>query len=149
MAPNNSRHLLPMTSVLFHNKSSSHFSLSNPANLTLVNLQEAQDTTVTALPQPPTITAINAKPAKDSLWTRFLVKFRNVLCFKHGKDEQEDKGEEEKEMCIGEPTGFKHVRTAGPRSMMGSVPVVIEEEESKWEDMRESEAGRYSMWSKR
>jgi hypothetical protein len=149
MAPNNSRHLLPMTSVLFHNKSPSHFSLSNPANLTLVNLQDAQDTTVTALPQPRTNTAVTAKPAKDSLWTRFLVKLKIVLCFKHGKDEQEDKKEEEKEMCIGEPTGSKHVRTAGPRPMVGSVPVVIEEEESEWEDMRESEAGRDSMWSKR
>ncbi|CAN9279666.1 unnamed protein product [Alternaria alternata] len=138
-----------MTSVLFHNKPSSNFSHSNPANLTLVNLQDAKDTTVTALPQPPTITAIAAKPAKDSLWTRFLVRLKIVLRFKHGKDEQEDKREEEKEMCIGEPTGFKHVRTAGPRSMMGSVPVVVEEEESEWEDMRESEAGRDSMWSKR
>jgi hypothetical protein len=72
-----------------------------------------------------------------------------VLCFKHGKDEQEDKKEEEKEMCIGGPTGFKHVRTAGPRLMIGTVPVVVEEEESEWEDMRESEAGRDSMWSKR
>ena len=72
-----------------------------------------------------------------------------MLCFKHGKDEQEDKKEEEKEMCIGEPTGSKHVRTAGPRPMVGSVPVVVEEEESEWEDMRESEAGRDSMWSKR
>ncbi|RII13653.1 hypothetical protein CUC08_Gglean004423 [Alternaria sp. MG1] len=148
MAPNNSRHLLPMTSVLFHNKSSSHFSLSDPANLTLVNLQDAQDTTVTALPQPPTITAIAAKPAKNSLWTRFLVKLKIVVGFKHGKGGQEDKKEEEKEMCIGEPTEFKHVRTAGPRPMMGSVPVVVEEEESEWEDMRESEAGD-SMWSKR
>ncbi|KAH6858732.1 hypothetical protein AA0119_g9928 [Alternaria tenuissima] len=148
MAPNNSRHLLPMNSVLFHNKSSSHFSLSDPADLTLVNLQDAQDTTVTALPQPPTNTAITAKPAKDSLWTRVLVKLKIVLCFKHGKDEQEDKKEDEKEMCIGEPTGFKHVRTAGPRPMMASVPVVVEEEESEWEDMRESEAGD-SMWSKR
>jgi hypothetical protein len=32
---------------------------------------------------------------------------------------------------------------------VGSVPVVVEEEESEWEDMRESEAGRDSMWSKR
>ncbi|CAN9267583.1 unnamed protein product [Alternaria alternata] len=149
MAPNNSRHFLLMTSVLFHDKSSSHFSHSDPTNLTLVNLQDAQDTTVTALPQPPTITAIATKPAKDSFWTRFLVKLRFVLCFKHGKGEQEDKKEEEKEMCIGEPTGFKHVRTVGPRPMMGSVPVVVEEEESEWEDMRESEAGRDSMWSKR
>ncbi|CAN9324184.1 unnamed protein product [Alternaria alternata] len=138
-----------MNSVLFHNKSSSHFSLSDPADLTLANLQDAQDTTVTALPQPPTNTAITAKPAKDSLWTRFLVKLRIVLCFKHEKDGQEDKKEEEKEMCIGEPTGFKHVRTAGPRPMIGTVPVVVEEEESEWEDMRESEAGRDSMWSKR
>ncbi|CAI9634551.1 unnamed protein product [Alternaria burnsii] len=149
MAPNNSRHLLPMNSVLFDNKSSSHFSLSDPANLTLVNLQDAQDTTVTALPQPPTNTAITAKPAEDSLWRRLLVKSKIVLCFKHGKDEQEDKKEEVKEMCIGEPTGFKHVRTARPRPMMGSIPVVVEEEESEWEDMRESEAGRDSMWSKR
>ena len=61
---------------------------------------------------------------------------------------KDDKKEDEKEMCIGEPTGFKHVRTAGPRPMMASVPVVVEEEESEWEDMRESEAGD-SMWSKR
>jgi hypothetical protein len=132
-----------MNSVLFNNNNntSSRPPPSHIANPTLANLQDAQDTSVTALPQPPAVASASAKPAKEGFWKRILAKIKKSLTFEWKRKE---KKEEEREMCIGEPTDFKHVLTSGPRPLR-TVPVVVEEEESEWEDMGESEAGRDSV----
>jgi hypothetical protein len=135
-----------MSSILFNNKTSPRPPKSHLANLTLANLQDAQDATVTALPQPPAAPTIDTKPTKDSVWKRIIAKIKNTLLSEWKRTE---KTEEENEMCISEPTGFKHVKTSGPRPLMAAIPVVVREEESDWEDMEQSEAGRDSVWIRR
>jgi hypothetical protein len=132
-----------MSSILFNNKTSPRPVKPHLANLTLSNLQDAQDATVTALPQPPSTPTVDTKPTKDGVWKRIIAKVKNMLLFEW---ERTEKIEEEKEMCISEPTGFKHVKTSGPRPLMAAIPVVVREEESDWEDMEQSEAGRDSVW---
>jgi hypothetical protein len=128
MAPNDSKHLLPMNSVLFSNNPSSHPATAHHlANPTLANLQDAQDTSVTALPQPPTTTTINAKAKKTGFWKTALAKIKNLLHL-------EKKRKEEKKLCIGEPFGFRHIETWGARPLLGATPVVVDEVESEWED---------------
>jgi hypothetical protein len=105
MAPNDSKHLLPMNSVLFSNNPSSRPATAHHlANPTLANLQDAQDTSVTALPQTPTTTTINAKAKKIGFWKTALAKIKNLLRL-------EKKRKEEKKLCIGEPFGFRHIET--------------------------------------
>jgi hypothetical protein len=84
---------------------------------TLANIREAQDTTITALPLPPVVN--EQEPPKEPLWRKFWVKMKGLLCF----------GKKEKEMCIGAPTDFKHVRTGGPMPLMGRTESGREDDE--------------------
>ncbi|KAG9186372.1 hypothetical protein G6011_02928 [Alternaria panax] len=151
MPPNDSKHHLPVSSILFNNKT---YSTAHPRNHvlahpTLADLHDAQDTTVTALPQPPTSATSIAKPNKDGFCKRILARIKVMLRLEH--EVKEVKGQDEKVrggVCIGEPTNFKHLGTAGPRPMRDSVPAVVEEE-SGWEDVGESEAGRNTVRRRR
>jgi hypothetical protein len=81
-----SRHLLPINSILFydyHDRPAPRpLSSSRPQSSTLANLQDAQDLSITALPQPPTITITTTKDnaAKESIWKRFCAVMRRWLC---------------------------------------------------------------------
>lgn len=129
MATNDSRYLLPMTSILFNDDGASRPSTSHHlANPTLANLKDAQDTSITALPQP----VVEAEVMEeDGFWKRLWAKIRNALGF--GEQEVEY---EEREMCIGEPFGFVHIGTGGNRPLLGlgGVPQIGGDEE-EWEDV--------------
>jgi hypothetical protein len=122
MAPNDSRHLLPMNSMLFKEQPSPR-PLATEYNPTLANLQEAQDTTITALPQPPSDEDV--QPTKPSLCSTLLAAIKKLWPF----------GKAEKGLSIGEPTEFQHLQTAGPRPLMGPVRVSVGEVDDDWEDM--------------
>jgi hypothetical protein len=93
---NTSRNFLPLNSMLF---TSTPNLRSLPSNPTLVNLRDAADTSVTALP--------TGKKPSPSIWQRVLVKIKEVF----GK---EDGG---RELQIGEPTDFKHHGTGGAQPL--------------------------------
>ncbi|XP_014560849.1 hypothetical protein COCVIDRAFT_88113 [Bipolaris victoriae FI3] len=87
-----SRHL-PINSILFHDY---HEPASNPAtssnrpqSATLVNLQDAYDLSITALPQPPTVTITTTRDgmSKESFWKRLRAAISGWLCLgkKSGK----------------------------------------------------------------
>jgi len=120
-----------MTSMLFAdaNSSSRPNTSHHLANPTLANLKDAQDTSITALPQPVTEAEIIES---DGFWKRLWARIRNALGF----GEREVEYEEEREMCIGEPFGFVHVGTGGNRPLLGpgGVPRVGGGEE-EWEDV--------------
>ncbi|KAI4941249.1 hypothetical protein J4E91_010826 [Alternaria rosae] len=84
-----------MTPILFNDDGASRPSTSDHlANPTLANLKDAQDTSITALPQP----VVEAEVMEeDGFWKRLWAKIRNALGF----GEQEVEYEEEREMCIG------------------------------------------------
>ncbi|KAI4641125.1 hypothetical protein J4E93_008003 [Alternaria ventricosa] len=132
MAQNDSKHLLPMTSILFAdaNSSSRPNTSHHLANPTLANLKDAQDTSITALPQP--VTEAEVIESSDGFWKRLWAKIKIALGF----GEQEVEYEEEREMCIGEPFGFVHIGTGGNRPLLGpgGVPRVGSGEE-EWEDV--------------
>ncbi|EMD62649.1 hypothetical protein COCSADRAFT_28124 [Bipolaris sorokiniana ND90Pr] len=78
---------LPINSVLFHDY---HEPASNPAtssnrpqSATLVNLQDASDLSITALPRPPTVTITTTRDgtSRESLWKRLRVAMSGWLCF--------------------------------------------------------------------
>ncbi|CAO2658626.1 Nn.00g063490.m01.CDS01 [Neocucurbitaria sp. VM-36] len=143
MAPNDSRHLLPINSMLFNSHKSALSRRSTTSqNQTLANLQEAQDTTITALPQrvaeqPPTI-------PKESIWSRVsrvCSKIKAVF-FRRKKS-----------LNVGSPTGFQHLETGGPEPLRTIPPraamvagakrnaegtVMEEGSESDWEDVDET-----------
>jgi hypothetical protein len=89
---------------------------ARPSHPTLANLREAEDTTITALPQPPTEN--DNKPPKEPLWRTLLAKLKEMWPF--GK----------KEMVIGEPTDFRHVATGALLPSAGE----DREVDSDWED---------------
>jgi hypothetical protein len=130
MAPNDSRYLLPMNSMLFREQPSPR-PLATDYNPTLANLQDAQDTTVTALPQPPRIEEESSDKdvpsPKSSFCSSLLAVVKKLWPF--------GKGEKAKELSIGEPTEFRHLRTAGPRPLMGGVQTTEQEVDDEWEDM--------------
>jgi hypothetical protein len=131
MAQNDSRHLFPMNSILFSDGDSSRPAASYQlTNLTLANLKDAQDNTVTALPQTATAAAIEAKSGEDGFWKRFWAMIKSALDL--GRMTEED---EESRLCIGEPYGFVHRETLGGRGLLGpdGRPVAVEEEDD-WED---------------
>jgi hypothetical protein len=96
----NSRHHLPLNSMLFESTPDLRTPLL-PANPTLVNLRDAADTSITALPAVPPKTE-----CKPSFWARLLAKIKNALG-----------GRKEEEMEIGEPTHFRHHGTGGGREL--------------------------------
>lgn len=145
MAPNDSRHLLPMNSIVFNSQQSPRpprFTISYEP--TLANLHEAQDTTITALPQPITPQPIAKKPPtapKKSISRRMLNKLKTV--FRRRK----------KSTSIGSLTEHQHVVTSGPEPLRSVSPpaatvagakrdtegtAVEEDNESDWEDVEET-----------
>ncbi|KAF1940958.1 hypothetical protein EJ02DRAFT_213873 [Clathrospora elynae] len=131
--PNDSKHLLPMSSILFKDRPSPSLSPSprpptDYNNPTLANLTEAQDTSITALPQQPAATDV--QPPAESFWSRILAKIKGVLCF----------WREKRQLRAGESTGFRHVGTAKPLPLTRGVRAVDDEGEedaagSEWEDL--------------
>ena len=119
-----------MTPILFNDDGASRPSTSHHlANPTLANLKDAQDTSITALPQP----VIEAEIIEEEgFWKRLWARIRNALGF----GEQEIEYEEEREMCIGEPFGFVHIGTGGTRPLLGLGGVPQSGgEEGDWEDV--------------
>jgi hypothetical protein len=117
--PNDSKHLLPINSLLFNTTSQASLRtpvLSRNTNPTLVNIREAADTTVTALPAAP-VAAPKKNPDKKkvSAWRKVVGKVLRTVGM--GK---------KKGVVIGEPTGFTHVRTGG---------VVSGGDEREWVDV--------------
>jgi hypothetical protein len=112
MRANDSHHLLPMNSMLF----TSYANLRSPlhvGNPTLVDMREAADMNVTALPAPsPT------KERKPSAWRRMLAKIKGVF---GGKNDEEVKVKEDlgkvEELVIGGPTDFEHRETWGVKGL--------------------------------
>jgi hypothetical protein len=104
---NNSRNFLPLNSMLF--KSTPDLR-SQPTNPTLVNLRDAADTSVTALPAP--------QPPTKSIWQRVVDKIKSVLGTHGEGDSEQDGGRAPKgEMQIGGPTDFKHHTTGGAQPL--------------------------------
>jgi len=123
MPPNDSRHLLPMNSMVF--KSSPNLRHQLPANPTLVNIHDAANTSVTALPMPPTADdQVVEVERKKGFWSRLVEKIKG--CFRK---------EESRGLDIGGPTGFQHTWTAG----IGPLRTAGEEE---WEDVDDGKAVR-------
>jgi hypothetical protein len=121
------RHHLPVNSMIFD----SQFSLRTPqltrsTNPTLVNIREAADTSVTALPVPSAIT--QQKPAKTPpVWRRVLGRVKRSLRF--GK---------RKGPVIGEPRDFQHYTTGGPGPLMAASREQLgagQDRDSEWEDV--------------
>lgn len=86
MAPNDSRHHLPLQSVLFDSRillTPSH--LKTDYNPTLANLNEAQDTLITAIPPMPPLpntTTADEQPSastKKSVWRRVRSKVKKLF----------------------------------------------------------------------
>ncbi|KAJ4365134.1 hypothetical protein N0V83_008752 [Neocucurbitaria cava] len=144
MAPNDSRHLLPMNSIVFNSQQSPRpprFTISYDP--TLANLHEAQDTTITALPQPNPITEKPPTAHKRSIWSRMVNKLK-IVFRRHKK---------EKSASIGSLTEYQHVVTSGPEPLRSVSPpaatvagakrdtegtAVEEDNESDWEDVEET-----------
>ncbi|KAH4876849.1 hypothetical protein HBH58_098610, partial [Parastagonospora nodorum] len=105
MPINDSRHLLPMNSMVF--KSSPNLRNELPSNPTLVNIRDAADTSVTALPMPATALEDQVVERKMGWWSRMVARIKG--CFK----KKEEGGEERTELNIGGPTDFQHTWTAG------------------------------------
>jgi hypothetical protein len=121
MSANDSRHLLPVSSVIF--KSSPDLRSPLPTISTLVDLREAQDTSITALPMNISTTS---KP-KAGIWSRIVSKIKDIFTGKKGEEEGE---EGDREMEIGSPMDFEHERTGGTEPLRTRVS-----EESEWEDV--------------
>lgn len=116
-----------MNSMVF--KSSSNLRHEIPANPTLANIRDAADTSVTALPMPPTSEEPQAVERKMVWWSRMLAKIKD--CFRN----QNEREEEGRELDIGGPTDFQHTWTAGigPLRTAG---------EGEWEDADDGKTSR-------
>lgn len=110
-----------MSSMLFDSAPNLHHN-TLPTNPTLVNLQDAVDTSITALPTLPPKTIAR----KESIWHRFFGKIKGVFGKREKKKGKKDVGGE-KEMEIGGPYGFQHLKTGGALGLRGG--------EEEWEDM--------------
>jgi hypothetical protein len=91
-------------------KSSPELRSHPPSHTTLVDVHDAADTSITALPTSPA-TMQTKQPA--SFWQRILARIKEILV---GKKEEKGAGGVDvggKEMKIGEPTGFQHHVTGG------------------------------------
>jgi hypothetical protein len=130
MRPNDSSHLLPVSSMLFN--SSPNLRTPLPTNSTLVDIREAADTSVTALPTAPTPTQ-----HKPSVWRRMLAKIKAAFESKDKVDEEKKDQSEAKELQISGPTDFHHRLTGGAQPLrFGEIARV--EEESEWEDVEDT-----------
>ncbi|KAH3917348.1 hypothetical protein HBI56_118980 [Parastagonospora nodorum] len=130
MPINDSRHLLPMNSMVF--KSSPNLRNELPSNPTLVNIRDAADTSVTALPMPATALEDQVVERKMGWWSRMVARIKG--CFK----KKEEGGEERTELNIGGPTDFQHTWTAG----IGPLRTTGVGEEGEWEDVDEGKGVR-------
>jgi len=138
MTHRESRHHLPLNSMLF--ESTADLRAPLPANVTLVNLQEAADTSITALP---TLPAPEPAVRKASLWARMIARIKQTLGIK-----KKAAVTVEREMDIGSPTGFQHHGTGSGKPLRapvedgrGKVEVVEEEE---WEDVDVEDTKRFA-----
>jgi hypothetical protein len=125
MSANKSRHLLPMSSIIFKSSPDLRSPLL-PTNPTLVDLHEAQDTSITALPMTSSI-----KPrTKESIWSRIVSKITGLF---GGKAKESEVGAE-REMEIGSPTDFKHEWTG-----FGDLRLLVKKrvDEDEWEDVED------------
>jgi hypothetical protein len=133
MSPNDSRYLLPMNSLLF--KSSLDLGKQLPTSPTLVDIRDAADTSVTALPMSPPAPENKAAEPKKGLWHRMVAKIKTVFGGKDNMDESTQ--EEHKELLIGTPTDFQHHITGGFGTLR--TPTTPDRprtsEDAKWEDM--------------
>ncbi|KAH7389564.1 hypothetical protein DE146DRAFT_758870 [Phaeosphaeria sp. MPI-PUGE-AT-0046c] len=154
---NDSRHHFPTNSILFQSspdlRAPSSVMHHNP---TLVNVAEAADKQVTALPVlPSTTNNNNIKPftQKDFVWKRMWDKIKGIMRKGRGKKEKKQvRGGEERgrtkakvsKVKIGGPMDFEHVRTGGPRGLRGHTSVMEEDDEeggeSEWEDVEATRA---------
>jgi hypothetical protein len=108
-----------MSSMIF--KSSPDLRSPLLTSPTIVNLHEAEDASITALPM--TITTKH----KESLWSRIVSKIKDVF----GRMGKGNNGEEEME--VGGPTDFKHGRTGE----MGGLRTRVSGE-SEWDDLEDT-----------
>ncbi|KAH7094601.1 hypothetical protein FB567DRAFT_7303 [Paraphoma chrysanthemicola] len=162
MAPNDSRHLLPMSSLIFTSSPNLRNTTTLPTNPTLVNLNDAADMSVTALPDP-----LNAKAgrsdekhgvktekkmggntkAKAGIFKKAVRKIKKAFkprAKTTAKPNPEDVFEqrtldrkhEPQEMQIGSPTNVRHVATGGPRGLReGMLGGDADAGEDEWEDI--------------
>src|SRR4051812_47484459 len=101
MSFNDSRHHFPLNSMLF--TSTAELRAPLPANATLVNINEAADRDVTALPAPPVV------ERKPPVWARLLARIKQILgC---------DRKKRAQEMEIGGPADFQHHVTGGAEGL--------------------------------
>ncbi len=145
-----SRYNLPLNSIVF----SSQVSLSSPRPTTahtigLVNQYDAQDTSVTALPEPmplrPQVT-VESEPhtPKRSVWHWVLGKIKAM--FRHKKQQS---------VNVGSPMEFQHLKTGGAHPLRtGPYSLAVDtggkkrrgdsamedddDDESDWEDVEET-----------
>jgi hypothetical protein len=106
MHPNDSNHLLSINSMIFTSTANLNHPLPT-TNPTLVDLREAADTNVTALPAP-----LPSREKKPSVWRRVLAKIKGAFGGKKKK--------KKKKMNIGGPTGFQHQGTEGVMGLRGA-----------------------------
>ncbi|KAF2833638.1 hypothetical protein CC86DRAFT_268987, partial [Ophiobolus disseminans] len=116
----NSRHHLPLNSMLF--ESTPNLRQPLPANATLVNIHDAANLDVTALPSPPA-------PAerKLSVWARLLAKMKSALSGKKNKGPE-----------IGDPMDFQHCVTGGSGPLREPVSAGGMRGSEEWEDVEEA-----------
>jgi hypothetical protein len=119
----NSRNFLPLNSMLF--KSTPDLR-SLPTDPTLVDLRDAADTSVTALPAP--------QPPAKSTWQRVVAKLKEVFGAGTGEgDAKEHTGRVRRgEMQIGGPTDFKHHVTGGAQPLRTRKEEEEDEVEREW-----------------
>ncbi|EDU46705.1 hypothetical protein PtrSN002B_002763 [Pyrenophora tritici-repentis] len=147
MRTSDSRHLLPINTMLFSGELTPSPKRKSVylANQTLANLQDAQDETITALPQHPGshpgFDEIEEEQVlvKESFWGKLAAKSRRWMCFgtqQKKKEMMKSPGEMEKvKLVIGEPTEFRHVGTAAPVARRRSQGVQLVDGDSDWEDL--------------
>lgn len=165
MAPNDSRHLLPMSSLIFTSSPNLRNTNTLPTNPTLVNLNDAADMSVTALPEPRDAKRDKSREEKKKRVMRTEKKMggktktkggmlkkvvkrikkafkpRNKTTAKLGRDnvfEQRtlDRKHEHEEMQIGSPTNVRHVATGGPRGLReGMLGEDADADADEWEDI--------------
>ncbi|OAK95836.1 hypothetical protein IQ06DRAFT_55751 [Phaeosphaeriaceae sp. SRC1lsM3a] len=148
---NDSRHHFPTNSILFQSTPDLRTPFSSmPHNPTLVNVAEAADMNVTALPVLPTTIITNKSVVKkNSVWKRMWDKIKGLVGkgkgkkekaqIAHGEDEQSNTKPKVSKEEIGGPMDFQHVKTGGAMALRGHTPVE-EGGESDWEDVEETRA---------
>ncbi|KAF2035555.1 hypothetical protein EK21DRAFT_107076 [Setomelanomma holmii] len=138
MAPNDSHHLLPMNSIIF--SSTPNLRKRLPTSPTLVDLSEAADTTVTALPPASIPVAKQTRLKRRSKMKRLRKVARKIARVVFGKPVDPKypvhNNTNEGRVKIGVPTNVQHVETGGPRKL--STPKKSEYRELRGE-ARESE----------